>query len=76
MTPRENRVHYTTRTLQVLHKALWAYQCSCHISAADAGSPDGTDYVAVYISDVLVFSRTLEDHLNIFGELLKGSRKA
>lgn len=24
---------------------------------------DGPDYVAVYIDDVLVFSRTLEDHL-------------
>ena len=65
---RENCIHYPTRSLRVSGDALWVpavFQRLMQQVLLGLNPEDGpdSDFVSVYIDDILVFSESLEDHM-------------
>lgn len=53
-----------------LRNAPAVFQCLMQQILTGLNPPDGPDFVSVYLDDILVFSPSLEDHLDHLGQVL------
>ena len=72
----EDSIHHTSGPVRFPGDALRAHKCTCSVQRLMSrvlhglNPPEGSDFVAIYIDDVLIFSTTLEDHLQHIEQVL------
>ena len=70
---RENCLCHLVWIIWIQHDAIWSLQRTRHLSAPDG---DCTEMCVVYIDDILIFSKTFEEHLTHLEEVFNRLRQA
>ena len=70
----EDRICHTKQALPVPCHALWALQCSKHISEPNGACP--TIHWSYYLDDIIIFSKTIAEHLTRLTEVLTRLRES